>query len=282
MAELRTVSLMLAIFLTVQFLGLYVGAQYIDLARQGQAELIFENPENIENSAILIVYILAMTAVLILLIKYWIFFIKIIEAFAIFFTSLITFTILVPVWYFPFVLAGALTAWKMLRPSILSQNAAIMLSTAGAGAIIGASLGITPILLFILFLSIYDFVSVFITKHMVYMAKAITKQPTAFTAAVPHKFKKPTTTFAIPGKPVKQRIHVFQLGGGDLAIPLTFSISVLSAYALTNALFVTAGSAIALLLLIMFAIKRPGRALPALPPICAGGCIGFALSLLLI
>lgn len=282
MAELRTVSLMLLIFLTVQFLGLYVGAQYIGLARQGQAELMFSNPNDTSNSFILIAYILGMTAVLIILIRFWMFFLKIIEAFAIFFTSLIVFAILVPEWYFPLVLAGALTAWKMLRPSILSQNAAVILSTAGAGAVIGASLGTVPILLFILFLSIYDFISVFITKHMVYMAKAITKQPTAFTAAVPHKFGKPTKTFSgAAGNFVKKRMHIFQLGGGDLAIPLTFAVSVLSSYALKNALFVTAGSAIALLLLICFAIKRPGRALPALPPICAGGCIGFAISLLI-
>jgi presenilin-like A22 family membrane protease len=99
------------------------------------------------------------------------------------------------------------------------------------------------------------------------MAKAITERPTAFTAAIPCKTKK----FS----------HTFQLGGGDLAIPLVFAVSVLNTHGFWSMFFTLAGALTALLLLFAYVFRKPGKALPALPPISAGACLGFALSLIL-
>jgi len=68
-------------------------------------------------------------------------------------------------------MAIALTLWKVFRPTILNQNIAAMISGAGVGALLGASFGIVPSLLFLIILCVYDFVSVFITKHMITLAK---------------------------------------------------------------------------------------------------------------
>ncbi len=284
MPEEKVVFVMLGIFLIAQVLGLYTGAEYYEVIKTGEVQPVFENPENVENSFWLIAYVLAVTVVVILIIRFWKKLLKVVEASAIFFTSWIVFDFLIPVgiWYLSlgFFLAFLLTAWKMLRPTILSQNIALIFAVAGAGAVIGVSLGVLPVLVFMLFLSIYDFIAVFITKHMVYMAKAITETPTAFTAAVPCKFKKPVF-FPAGKKMVKKRIHVFQLGGGDIVIPLTFSVSVLGSYTLKNALFSMFGSAIALGLLIWLVTKKPGHALPALPIVSAGACAGFVISMVL-
>lgn len=274
----------MVIFLLVQVLGLYVGNQYIGLIKAGQAQPVFENPEKIENTLLLIVYILIGTGLIILAIKYWKFLIRIIEAIAIFSASTITFMFLIPIqiFYVPIgvLVALVLTVWKMLRPTILSQNLSLIFSVAGAGAIIGASLGILPSLILILLVSVYDFIAVFITKHMVYMAKEIIKTPTAFTLAFPHKFKRPVQ-FVAGKKKIKKKFHVFHLGGGDFAIPLMFSVSVLSSFSFWQALLSTIGSATALSLLIYFSAKKPGRALPALPFICAGAIMGFIISILI-
>jgi presenilin-like A22 family membrane protease len=282
--EKNVASFFVAIFLLTQLLGLYIGSQYIGLIKTGQAQPIFENPEKTENSFLLLVYIFIGTSIIILAIKYWKFLIRIIEAVAVFSASAIAFIFLIPVeiFYLPigFFLALVLTAWKMLRPTVLNQNLSLILSVAGAGAIIGASLGILPSLIFILLLSIYDFVAVFVTKHMVYIAKEIVKTPTAFTLAFPYKFKKPVQ-FVVGEKKVKKKFHVFQLGGGDLAIPLIFSVSILSSFSLSQALLSIIGSAVALYLLISFSAKKPGRALPALPFICAGAVAGFLISFLI-
>jgi presenilin-like A22 family membrane protease len=168
----------------------------------------------------------------------------------------------------------------MLRPSVLNQNLALIFSISGAGAIIGASLGVFPVLIFIAIISIYDFISVFLTKHMVYIAKEITKTPTAFTLAFPYKFKKPKKV-VLEGKKVTKKFHVFQLGGGDIAIPLIFSVSAFRSYGLTQALFSIFGAIVSLSLLIYYVTKRPGTALPAIPWISCGMLIGFIISMII-
>ncbi len=266
----QALAVLLLIFISVQLIGLVTAIQFNKAVELGEAEPVFENPDSVSNSIYLFAYIIVMTVVLLLIIKFKKNLIYVVEAVSIFFSSWIVFDLLVsmptnlPIGV---VLALALTAWKMKYPSHLSQNTALIFAVAGAGAIIGSSFSVLPVMLFILLLSVYDFFSVFISKHMVYLAKAITEKPTAFTAAIPTKTNEYT--------------HTFQLGGGDLVIPLVFAVSVLNAHGLASALSSLAGALIALILLFKFIMKKPGLALPALPPLAAGAFIGFALSLLL-
>jgi presenilin-like A22 family membrane protease len=284
MEEREIMVFFVGIFLLTQILGLYVGNEYIQLMKTGEIQPVFENPESVENSFLLIVYMLVITGVVILMIKYKRVLLKVLEAVAVFFASMITFDFLFPVVIFfiplSIILSSILTAWKMLRPSVLNQNLALIFSISGAGAIIGASLGVFPVLIFIAIISIYDFISVFLTKHMVYIAKEITKTPTAFTLAFPYKFKKPKKV-VLEGKKVTKKFHVFQLGGGDIAIPLIFSVSAFRSYGLTQALFSIFGAIVSLSLLIYYVTKRPGTALPAIPWISCGMLIGFIISMII-
>lgn len=294
MEEKKTVFLFIGIFLVTHLLGLYTGNRYNQFINQaietGELEKrpeIIEgvSAERAENSFILFGFIIIATVIILLVIKFWRNFLKVIEAFAIFFSSWITFDFLIPIgfWYISvgFFLAIILTAWKMFRPSIFSQNIAVIFTIAGAGAIIGASLGILPVLIFMLLLTIYDFISVFVTKHMVHLAKEITKRPTAFVVSIPHKFKR-AVKFTYEKKKRKKKIHVFQLGAGDIAIPLIFSVSVLSSYSFIHGLLTSIGSVFALGILIFYLIRKPGRALPAIPFITLGSLTGFIISLLFI
>lgn len=281
MVKVKTVFTIVIIFLITQLLGLYVGNQYLGGIEAGELPPAVEDPESVGNSFMLFVYILAATGGILLLVRFWKPSIRALEAFVVFFSSWITFDFLVPIgiWYFSlgFFLAIILTAWKALRPTILSQNVAAIISGAGVGALLGASLGIVPSLVFLILLCVYDFVSVFITKHMVHLAKALTKTPMAFTIAAPHKFKKATY---IGTKKAKKKFHVFQLGVGDMVIPLMFSISLLRKFTIINSLFTIIGSTIALLLLIYYMSKKP-RPLPALPFITLGTLSGFIISMIL-
>jgi len=294
MGEKQTVFLFLGIFLITHLLGLYVGNRYNQaINRAIESGELEERPgivegisaERVENSFYLFGYIIIVTLIILLVIKFWRNFLKLLEAFAIFFSSWITFDFLIPIsiWYVSlgFFLAILLTAWKMLRPTILSQNIAVIFTIAGVGAFIGASLGILPVLIFMLLLTIYDFVSVFVTKHMVHLAKEITKRPTAFVVSIPHKFKK-AVSFSYEKKKGKKKIHVFQLGAGDIAIPLMFSVSVLSSYSFVHGLLTSIGSVVALGILIFYLVKKPGIALPAIPFITLGSVGGFLASLLFI
>jgi presenilin-like A22 family membrane protease len=278
---MKTAFILIAFFLITQFLGLYVGNEYIKLIRTGEVPPALEHPESIENSFYLFGYIIVATIGILILIKIRKSFLRILEAFVIFMASWFTFDFLIPldIWYLSlgFFLALILTAWKMLRPSIINQDIAAIISGAGVGALLGASLGVLPSIVFILILSCYDFVSVFITKHMIHMAKALTERPTAFTVAAPHKFKKLTY---VGIKKAKKKFHIFQLGVGDMVIPLMFSVSVLNKFSLINAIAAIIGSTLALLSLIYFMSKKP-QPMPALPFITFGTFAGFLISLLI-
>ena len=290
MIKVKTVFVLIALFLITQFLGLYVGNQYINYINQaiktgelsGRPEIIpGVSPESIDTSLYLFGYIMVSTAVILIIIKIRKSIIRILEAVVIFTSSWFVFDSIIPVdiWYLSlgFFLALILTIWKAFRPSIISQDVAAIISGAGVGALLGASLGVLPSIVFILILSCYDFISVFITKHMIHMAKALTERPTAFTIAAPHNFKKLTY---VGIKKAKKKIHVFQLGVGDMVIPLMFSVSVLSNFSLINSIAAIIGSTIALLSLIYFMSKKP-QPLPALPFITFGTFAGFLISLLI-
>jgi presenilin-like A22 family membrane protease len=282
--ENRTLVLLLLIFLSVNALGLYTGYQYAQAIDAGVLEPAFENPEETMNAVIIFAYILAITGVIILIIRYKKSLLRVLEAIAIFVASDIVFEFLIPYALFGvlpigLVLALILTVVKYRRPTFLTQDIALIFTGAGAGAVIGVSFGVLPVLVFILMLSIYDFFSVFISKHMVYMAKAITETPMAFTAALPTDFGKPRPV----GKArTRKKVHVFQLGGGDLVIPLVFAVSVMRWYGLGHALFAVLGAMVAMILLFAYVLRKPGIPLPALPPVSAGACLGFVISTFLI
>src|SRR3989338_4603794 len=103
-----------------------------------------------------------------------------------------------------------LTASRIvLSENLLLRNAASIIAIIGAGALLGVSLGVVPVIVFVILLSAYDFIAVFKTKHMVTLAKAMTKKNLAFTIALPTKE------------------HKFELGTGDLVVPLVFASAVL-------------------------------------------------------
>ena len=278
----QTAFIIVGIFLITSLIGLYAGNIYIQAIKQDELPAAFEDPENIQNSFYLFIYILISTVLIFTVVRVWKPSIRFLEAFAVFFSSWITFDLIVPldIWVLSlgFFLALALTIWKMFRPTILSQNVAAIFSGAGVGALLGASFGIAPSLIFLIIKCVYDYVAFFVTKHMISLAKIITERPTAFTIAAPHKFKK-AKVVPIRGKR-KRKFHVFQLGLGDIVMPLVFSVSLLNKYTLFNSLLSIIGSSIALTLLMYYMSKKP-QALPALPFITLGTLSGFLFSLII-
>lgn len=276
----KQILLILALFLTTEFLGLYVGMQYIGLISMGSIVPAFENPNSIETPLFLFGNIIVATVAILIMIRISKNSIRVLEGFVIFVSSWLTFDVLIPVdlWYVSlgFILAALLVIWKIIRPTILNQNIAAVISGAGVGSLIGASLGIIPAMIFMLILSVYDFVAVFVTKHMVHMAKALTQRPTSFTIAAPPSIK--SMAYSNVKRRGSKKFHVFQLGVGDMVIPLMFAVSVLSRYSIANSVASIAGSAIALLALIYYVGKNP-RPLPALPFITFGALAGFLVSL---
>ncbi len=271
----KLLAMLLLLFLVTQTIGLGTGyflQLYFAQQPQERPVIVSQNPDDSANGIALIVWILVSTALLLAALKFLKghlldALLKVFEALAIFGASWLVFSIVLgdPL---GLVLAAALVFCKnIFSKNILLRNIASVFATAGAGALIGTMLGIVPVIVFMVLLSIYDYIAVFKTKHMVSLAKAITKKNLAFTYALPTKE------------------HKFELGTGDLVIPLVFAVSIIGesikaisypAVFLPSIVILTASLA-GLLLTIDFVSKRIGTALPALPLQTAFMIIAFGI-----
>ena len=287
MTDSRLISFgFVAVFLSVQGLGLHIGQIYFNAIQAGVVEPIVSNPESVATSLYLISYILVATVVIMLIIKFKRNLLRALEIFVLFMSSWITFGFLIPVSILyidvGMILAIALIIWKLKRPGFASQTTSVIFSLSGIGSILGASLGVIPSLVFLLAVSIYDFISVFLTKHMVFMANAIVKEPTIFTVSMPADFKAVSKLSKKSKAGKTEVIRMFNLGSGDIALPLVFLVSVMSNIGLKNAIFSLVGVTVALFILLNWRIKdtltKP-RAMPAMPYLALGLFAGFVLSL---
>ncbi len=314
--EGRQLLQILVMFMIVQFAGLFLAALMFNGAtyQQVSSAQMVSAPST---ALFLIVYIIAVTVVMILLMKFYIGVYRLFEGFVIFVASAIVFSILlseltsatvtmfgsaVPV---AFVAAGvlgiALVVAKNMKPWL--RNATAILASIGVGVALGSDFGFIVALVLMALLAVYDFIAVFITKHMITLADAVQKQNLAFmvdvreveavpkgslSAAELSQYNRELTAFKKAGgkmqeirqKGMKNMVPMVAsvgLGTGDLAVPLMVAIAAYKVFlSFTLSMFVIFGAVIGLLLT-MFILRRYKRALPAIPPLLFGIGIGIAL-----
>ncbi len=314
--EGRQLLQILVMFMIVQFAGLFLAALMFNGAtyQQVSSTQVASAPST---ALFLIVYIIAVTVVMILLMKFYIGVYRLFEGFVIFVASAIVFSILlseltsatvtmfgsaVPV---AFVAGGglgiALVVAKNMKPWL--RNATAILASVGVGVALGSDFGFIVALALMALLAVYDFIAVFITKHMITLADAVQKQNLAFmvdvreveavpkgslSAAELSQYNRELTAFKKAGgkmqeirqKGMKNMVPMVAsvgLGTGDLAVPLMVAIAAYKVFlSFTLSMFVIFGAVIGLLLT-MFILRRYKRALPAIPPLLFGIGIGIAL-----
>lgn len=257
--DTKLIAQLAGYFIIVNVLGLVVG-HYLIL-QDVQPIIINDNPNDIVNSFGLLGYMLVGTIIILVAIKffpdkvlYW--FLKGLEAMALLFSTLIVMIAFFPEAYALF-LAMVIIVIRIFFPQYLIwRNISSTLATVGVGALLGASIGVWPVIVFLVLLAVYDYVAVFRTKHMVTMAKAVAKKNLSFT-------------FALPTSK-----HQFELGTGDLVMPLVFSVAILGEsldagwiwpYAVIPSLAVLLASFAGLAFTLDYGSKNVGKALPALP-----------------
>ncbi len=194
--------------------------------------------------------------------------------------------------------ALALVAAKNLRPGL--RNFTALLSSAGVGVILGISFSFAAAMLFMFLLAIYDFIAVFITKHMLTLADAVTKKNLSFMIdvneieAIPYsalskadrleyRNANPPNSASSPLAerlkseglvPVAARVA---LGTGDLGTPLMLAVSAYSVHHNFVLSFVIVAGASFGLALTMLILRKYKRALPAIPPILFGILVALAI-----
>ncbi len=150
--------------------------------------------------------------------------------------------------------------------------------TVGIALILGLSLGLLPILIFLAALAIYDAISVYRTKHMISLANNVIKYNLPALFVVPSKskfsFKK------VKGiKKEKGERDAFYMGYGDVLIPSILVVSTARYFGLFGALFPFLGAVGAMFLLA--AMVRTGKPQPGLPYLNGGALAGLIIYLAL-
>jgi len=174
-----------------------------------------------------------------------------------------------------FPLMVILIFWWFKKPSILIQNLLIILGIAGAGSILGLSLNPQVVILLLILFSIYDFIAVYKTKHMIKMAKEMIKSKAILALVVPPNisgFKKDLGEIKPGGK-------FLVLGGGDIVFPLLLAASLVP-FGVLNSLVVAFFSLIGLFVsFYIFTSQKVRQPIPALPPIALFSIIGYLITL---
>jgi presenilin-like A22 family membrane protease len=311
--ETRQLLQILVIFVIVQFFGVFLastvfsGTTYQEVA---SAQII-----TTATSALLyIVYIIVFTAVIIFIFKVYKgdrFFI-LLEGAVIFISSFFVFLILSGLLTSAalFSIAGSaitsnfiiaiaaavvLIVAKNKIPKL--RNATAMIASIGVGIVLGISFSFLAAMIFMAILAVYDFIAVFITKHMITMAKAMSSRNLAFlvgvteveaipkssfTAKEIEEYKKDTVGMKMNQTltglykngmlPIPARV---ELGTGDLAVPLMVAVSAYKVYLNFVLSFFIVFGAILGLLLTFYILKRSKRILPAIPMLFFGVAAGL-------
>ena len=293
MGELA-VMLGIAIFIVlVQIISLFIAPRLTTYNLQA-----FGNPQSSWNYAAPIFYVailLVFTAALLLILKYkadWL--IQLIMGVAILSTLVYVFFAAM-VMVFPSmdaviaaVIACAasviLTGLMLVYPEWYIIDIIGVLVAAGASALFGISLNIIPTLMLLIILAVYDFISVYKTKHMIKLAEGVMDLKLPILFIMPRRwgysFKQ------AKGLPQEGEREAYFMGLGDAVMPtmLVVSANVFLGPSFTSfvnypALGTMLGTLVsyAALMYVVVKLQKPQAGLPFL---CTGAIVGFLLGCL--
>ncbi len=312
--EYRQLVQILALFMIVQFGGLLLSTLVFNNStyQQVQSAQVISSPAS---AVFYIAYIVFFSVLLLLILKFYKGIFRLVEGLVIFIASFEVFLIIgmylnssvsisifgsaVPL---SLLLAVALAILFVVAknkwPNL--KNTAAIVASIGVGVILGVGFSFTVAFIFMVILAVYDFIAVFVTKHMITLANAVSEKNLAFMVDVKEleavsksnfsskelkayrmemrkaKISNPAFKTAVSNGLVPVSASV-ALGTGDLAMPLMVAVSAFKVYlSFTFSMFIAFGAIIGLVLT-MLILKRFKRALPAIPPLLFGIIIGILL-----
>jgi len=179
--------------------------------------------------------------------------------------------------FFSLILILILIIWWIKKPTVLNHNILIVLGISGVGGILGLELKPLTVVFLLIIFSIYDFIAVYRTKHMVKMAKEMISSGAILGIIVPQNI----LDFKEELREVRPGGRFLILGGGDIAFPLLFSASLIS-QGILNSLIVAGFSLIGLFSGFYFFIRQKKcKPIPALPLIAIFSIVGYIITKLL-
>ncbi|PIV64991.1 MAG: hypothetical protein COS09_01875 [Candidatus Nealsonbacteria bacterium CG01_land_8_20_14_3_00_12] len=182
----------------------------------------------------------------------------------------------------PLILIVFFYFWWWKSPTVLNQDILMILGMAGVGSVLGLSLNPEIVAGLLVIFSIYDFIAVYKTKHMVKMAKEMIESKAILALVIPPNifgFQESLGKIRVPAERVGGKFLV--LGGGDIVFPLLFSASLIPV-GILNSLIVAFFSLIGLFVgFYFFTSQKIRQPIPALPPIAFFSIIGYLITKIL-
>lgn len=261
--------------------------------------IAFENPESVWNPIYYVALLIVFTGALLVIIKYnvrWL--IQVIMGLAILSTLvyvLFGLAVLLAPALDPLLAAGAsavvsvlLTALLILYPEWFVIDLVGVLVAAGASALFGVSLAIIPTLILLVLLAVYDYISVYKTKHMIKLAEGVMDLKMPIMFVMPRRWGYSfVRAKGLP--PEGGEREAYFMGLGDAVMPTMLAVSANAFLSVPRVLgFVNIPALGALvgtlvsyvaLMYIVVELKKPQAGLPFL---CTGSIVGFLLGCLAI
>ncbi|MEK7619113.1 MAG: presenilin family intramembrane aspartyl protease [Patescibacteria group bacterium] len=158
-----------------------------------------------------------------------------------------------------------------LVPNVWAHDLIVIIASAGIGPIFGLQFSVSAALILLVILSIYDFVAVFVTKHMVGLAHAMIANQASFALLIPEHY----ADFRAKLTDVRPGSGFLIFGGGDVILPMFLNASLYIMY--KPLAYWSIGGALFGMFLNHLWLMETRRPLPALPFITLGSILAIAV-----
>lgn len=203
-------------------------------------------------------------------------FFKAIFFFALLFGNLYFLGLFLPPWVV-FLWLVFLSVFLIKKPSLFIHNTGLIFAICGIGSGLGTQLSPLAVVVLLALFSVYDFIAVYKTKHMVKMAEEMLQSRAIMGFIIPKKLSE----LKAEPKEIKPGGKFLVLGAGDIVFPLMLTASVVSK-GILEAVIVGGFSFLGLLFsFILFSSKKERAPMPALPPIALLSIIGYFVTMLI-
>jgi len=279
--NIRAIAIIVSIFLLAQIVGLAVTSAYLV---KPQLPLKIERPQVTEKQKSytflpIVIFILIATGLTLLLIKFAMFRVwKFWFLLSVWFCLTISFNAFVAE-KIAIVLALIFALLKVYKQNVIIHNFTEVFIYGALAAIFVPILNVISAFVLLVLISIYDYIAVRRTKHMIKLAGFQSKTKLFAGLLLPYKKRIVPPQKKQVAKEVKTRIGVAILGGGDIGFPLLFAGVVMKQFGFGfldyRTFIVPLVATLALLLLFLFGSDK--RYYPAMPYLSIGCAIGYIL-----
>ncbi len=285
MRDLISILLMGGLFVLIHGLALLVIMPF-----QAAGLVVFENPNDPLNVVYFVLSLVAITAVLLFIAKFWKK--RFVQAIVLGSTGYLAFYV-----FYPF-LAMILSEVLALTVSFVAVAVVLVvlvkypewyvidlcgiLLGLGSIAMLGISLSVSLVVVLLVGLAVYDAISVYKTKHMIDLADVVLDLRLPVMLIIP---KKREYSLIKDTKSLKEKLDegeeraAFFMGLGDVVMPGILVASTFYNIAdagLLVALSVIAGTLVGFAVLVLFLVK--GKPQAGLPYLCGGAILGYIVS----